>query len=322
MSSTLESTGQPVTVRSRWSDDDVPAELIPERYRLGEAFVPKGRYLDPEFQQLEIDRLFARTWLMACRLRGAARRRQLRRVPDRVPFDPGRARIDRFDPWLLQRLPPPRHPPRHRPRPRRRADLPVPRLALESRRVDPPRPRPGGVRPTLRRGPRPRDGAGRHVGWVRVHQHGSDRRAAARLPRPDPDGVRAVPLREHALPVDEGRHRSVQLEDRARRVPRGVPRARHASAAHPVGQAQPQHRHTRRNSTVGPGRRPPPSASSPATPASVRRRAPGRSSTRPTARSTTPSARSSARTRRTSTSRGRATSGVRSPTPCSTSRTT
>jgi Rieske 2Fe-2S family protein len=68
MSSTLESTGQPVTVRSRWSDDDVPSELVPERYRLGEAFVPKGRYLDPEFQQLEIDRLFARTWLMACRL--------------------------------------------------------------------------------------------------------------------------------------------------------------------------------------------------------------------------------------------------------------
>src|SRR5215203_2400898 len=68
MSSTLESTGQPVTVRSRWSDDDVPTEVVPERYRLGEAFVPKARYLDPEFQQLEIDRLLARTWLMACRI--------------------------------------------------------------------------------------------------------------------------------------------------------------------------------------------------------------------------------------------------------------
>ena len=38
-------------------------------------------------------------------------------------------------------------------------------------------------------------------------------------------------------------HRAVQLEDRARRVPRGLPRPRHAPAAHPLGQAQPQHRH-------------------------------------------------------------------------------
>ncbi len=172
MSSTLESTGQPVTVRSRWSDDDVPAELVPERYRLGEAFVPKGRYLDPEFQQLEIDRLFSRTWLMACRLE------ELPGVGSYVEYligyalDPDRARVVRLDPWLLQRLPPPRHPPRHRTRPRRRADLPVPRVALEPRRVDPARARPGGVRPPLRRGPRARDGPGRHVGRVRVHQHG------------------------------------------------------------------------------------------------------------------------------------------------------
>ena len=68
MSTTLESTGQPVTVRSRWSPDDVPADVVPERYRLGEAFIPKGRYLDPEFQQLELDKLFPRTWLMACRV--------------------------------------------------------------------------------------------------------------------------------------------------------------------------------------------------------------------------------------------------------------
>ena len=68
MTSTLDSEigagTQPVAVRSRaprplWTDDDPPADIVPERYRLGEAFVPKGRYLDPEFQQLEVDRLLS-----------------------------------------------------------------------------------------------------------------------------------------------------------------------------------------------------------------------------------------------------------------------
>ena len=46
---------------------DMPAERIPEKYRLGRGFVPKARYLDPEFQALELDKLFTRTWLMVCR---------------------------------------------------------------------------------------------------------------------------------------------------------------------------------------------------------------------------------------------------------------
>jgi len=37
-------------------------------YRLGEAFVPKGRYLDVEFLTLELAKVFPRTWLMACRV--------------------------------------------------------------------------------------------------------------------------------------------------------------------------------------------------------------------------------------------------------------
>jgi nitrite reductase/ring-hydroxylating ferredoxin subunit len=40
---------------------------VPEQWRLGPAFVPKGRYLDPEFLELELDRLFPRVWLNACR---------------------------------------------------------------------------------------------------------------------------------------------------------------------------------------------------------------------------------------------------------------
>ncbi|UDY36691.1 aromatic ring-hydroxylating oxygenase subunit alpha [Dermatobacter hominis] len=49
-------------------DGDVDPERVPERYRLGPAFVPKGRYLDEDFLQLELELVFPRTWLMACRL--------------------------------------------------------------------------------------------------------------------------------------------------------------------------------------------------------------------------------------------------------------
>jgi len=52
---------------------DVPAEKVPEKYRLSRGFIPKSRYLDPEFQALEFDRLFTRTWLMVCREEELAR---------------------------------------------------------------------------------------------------------------------------------------------------------------------------------------------------------------------------------------------------------
>ena len=64
MSAVLEPTVSPHPV---WSDEEVPVQLIPQKYRLGEAFVPKTRYLDPEFLQLELEKVFSRTWLMACR---------------------------------------------------------------------------------------------------------------------------------------------------------------------------------------------------------------------------------------------------------------
>lgn len=40
---------------------------VPPRYACGETFVPKGRYIDPEFLQLELDRLFTQVWQTACR---------------------------------------------------------------------------------------------------------------------------------------------------------------------------------------------------------------------------------------------------------------
>jgi glycine betaine catabolism A len=56
---------------------------VPERWRLGADFVPKGRYIDPEFLQLEVERLFPRTWLNACRFD------EVERVGDYVAFEIG-----------------------------------------------------------------------------------------------------------------------------------------------------------------------------------------------------------------------------------------
>jgi len=56
---------------------------VPERWRLGEAFVPRGRYIDREFLELELDRLFPRTWLNACRVD------EVERVGDYVDFEIG-----------------------------------------------------------------------------------------------------------------------------------------------------------------------------------------------------------------------------------------
>jgi phenylpropionate dioxygenase-like ring-hydroxylating dioxygenase large terminal subunit len=56
---------------------------MPERWRLSPAFVPRGRYIDHDFLQLEIERLFPRTWLNACRLD------EVERVGQYVDFEIG-----------------------------------------------------------------------------------------------------------------------------------------------------------------------------------------------------------------------------------------
>jgi glycine betaine catabolism A len=63
-----------------WTAVDVK---VPEKWRLGPAFVPKGRYTDPEFLQLELERLFPRVWLNACRFD------EVERVGDYVEFEIG-----------------------------------------------------------------------------------------------------------------------------------------------------------------------------------------------------------------------------------------
>ena len=42
-------------------------DSCPEKWRLGEDFVPKGRYIDPEFLELEYEKLFSHIWQMTCR---------------------------------------------------------------------------------------------------------------------------------------------------------------------------------------------------------------------------------------------------------------
>jgi Rieske 2Fe-2S family protein len=46
---------------------ELTAQRVPQKYACGETFVPKSRYIDPEFLQLELDRLFTQVWQPACR---------------------------------------------------------------------------------------------------------------------------------------------------------------------------------------------------------------------------------------------------------------
>lgn len=49
-----------------WEEGEAGALEVPPQWRLSEAFVPRGRYIDPDFLALELERLFPRTWLNAC----------------------------------------------------------------------------------------------------------------------------------------------------------------------------------------------------------------------------------------------------------------
>jgi phenylpropionate dioxygenase-like ring-hydroxylating dioxygenase large terminal subunit len=53
-------------VTATWTENGAIPD-VPSRWRLGPAFVPKGRYIDTEFLHLELERLFPNTWLNACR---------------------------------------------------------------------------------------------------------------------------------------------------------------------------------------------------------------------------------------------------------------
>ncbi|OCB39435.1 (2Fe-2S)-binding protein [Mycobacterium malmoense] len=46
---------------------ELTTKRVPERFACGETFVPKSRYIDPEYLQLEFSRLFTQVWQPACR---------------------------------------------------------------------------------------------------------------------------------------------------------------------------------------------------------------------------------------------------------------
>ena len=71
-----------VTVDSR-SESGEGSLDVPPQWRLSRAFVPRGRYIDPEFAALEVERLFPRTWLNACRVD------EVERVGQYVDFEIG-----------------------------------------------------------------------------------------------------------------------------------------------------------------------------------------------------------------------------------------
>ncbi len=125
----------------------------------------------------------------------------------------------------------------------------------------------------------PRPGAGRHLGWLAVHQHGSRLRTAGRLPvsrREDPRPVRSG---EHALQVAQMAELRLQLEGRDGGLQRDLPRVHHASRSSTSSAS----------SRAGPRRR-----ASTATSATTRRRA----WTRPSPRSGSAPATRASRPRR------------------------
>ena len=235
-----------------------PWTRVPERYRLGDAFVPKGRYLDVEFLQLELERVFPRTWLMACRLEelpgvgsyveyrigdrsvlivrestesirayhNACRHRGTRLATGRgrvgsiiCPFHGWRWNLDGSIKLLLD-------PEEFTPRSDDDLGLQPVRCELWG-------------------------------GFVFINM---DPEAPPLLDYLDPIPSVFAPFQFENMryQVVQGHDRAVQLEDRARRLPRGVPRAGHASAAQPVrqGQRQPGHDAGARR-PAQPGRRPP-----------------------------------------------------------------
>jgi Rieske 2Fe-2S family protein len=69
-------------VASQQSGDEAGLD-VPAQWRLAPAFVPRGRYIDREFLRLELERLFPRTWLNACRVD------EVERVGQYVDFEIG-----------------------------------------------------------------------------------------------------------------------------------------------------------------------------------------------------------------------------------------
>ena len=198
--------------------------------------VPRERYFDREFFELEKEHLWPTRVAGGVPVGGDPAAGRLRRVRDLRRLDHRRPPARPVGEGLPQRVPSPRDAAvqGHRSPPRRPDRVSVPRLALESRRHQLVRVRRRGVRARVPGNRRPPAAGvpGRHVGRVRVDQHGSRRPPAAGgavsgLPAP-----RRGRRGGHARVVVEGDGGQRQLEDGPGGVPRGLPRDGHAPAAH------------------------------------------------------------------------------------------
>ena len=164
------------------------------------AFVPKGRYIDPR-----VPRPRARAALpadLAQRLPGRRGRagRPVRRLRDRRPVDRGGPHRGGAA-GLLQRLPAPGHPAGAGAGPDRRVPMPVPRLALEPRRLAQVPGGRGQLRSPSGRGALPARVPGRYLGRLGLRQHRRPRPSRWRTSStPSPSGWTASSSRTCASP--------------------------------------------------------------------------------------------------------------------------
>ena len=160
---------------------DTDSRAVPDVLRwqssasFGQDDKPVDRYIAREIHELEKERLWTKVWQMACR------ESELADVGDTQVYDitdisillvrTSPTEIKAFYNACLHRG----RQLREIPGPRHRAALPLSRLRLEPGRLAEARSLPVGLPPGRSRGVRPARGEGRHLGWFRLHQHGSER---------------------------------------------------------------------------------------------------------------------------------------------------
>ena len=213
-----------------WEEGEAGALEVPPQWRLSEAFVPRGRYIDPDFLALELERLFPRTWLNACRVD------EVERVGQYVDFEIGGESIVvvRTEEGLRAYFNACRH--RGTRLVQGQGRIGEFRCPFHAWRwnLDGSLKYPGGRRqlrsPAGRRA-LPARVPGGHLGRMGVHQHGRPGRAPGGLPGAPSRAVGRLQARGHADRLVQVGHPPGQLEDLARRLHRELARARHPPPA-------------------------------------------------------------------------------------------
>ena len=197
-------------------------------------FVPKDVYISPEVVRLEREKFWPRVWQVACR------EEELKAVGDFVTYDvAGQSivvvRVREGQPQgLSQCLPTSWTTPGHGRGSHRQIPLQVSRLAVRVGRHDLAHHRPRGLgrlSGLQQSGSQSEGGPAGNLGGIRVHQHGSERRAARRFPAACSRIPGPVRNADAALSLVQDHGAALQLEDGTRSLQRGLSRLRHASPA-------------------------------------------------------------------------------------------